>query len=284
MSDKPVIIIGAARSGTKFTRALVAAGQTYSAVPYDVNYVWRHGNHGHPHDALSPEAVAPDIGQYIRRVLTRMAGSPVFVEKTVSNTLRVPFVDAIFPGARYIHLIRNGRDVVESSYRMWHKPSEPGYLLDKLRYFPITDLPYAFWYVKNKLLARLRPGNHPAIWGVRYPGIESDLRRLGVAGVCARQWVESVRRAAAAFEHIDPARQLTIRYEELVSDSGTLDRIAEFLDQPDPDALRAYYHENLRSGTGGKWGKTFDSDTRALIMDIIGDTQEALGYPRPTGR
>jgi len=40
----------------------------------------------------------------------------VVVEKTPSNVLRIPFINEVFPEARYIHIYRNGYDSVSSTY------------------------------------------------------------------------------------------------------------------------------------------------------------------------
>ena len=37
------------------------------------------------------------------------------VEKTCANTLRLPFVDKVLPEARYLHIVRDGVDVVASA-------------------------------------------------------------------------------------------------------------------------------------------------------------------------
>ena len=38
-----VIVLGAARSGTKMLRDAIAANNGGFKVPYDINYVWRQG-------------------------------------------------------------------------------------------------------------------------------------------------------------------------------------------------------------------------------------------------
>src|SRR5688572_31535031 len=86
----PVIILGAARSGTKLLRALVAATRCYVEVPFDVNYIWRYGNESCSHDALNPEHLTERTKRFVRERIGRCAGLPnssmAFVEKTVSNT------------------------------------------------------------------------------------------------------------------------------------------------------------------------------------------------------
>ena len=67
MSERsPVFIIGAARSGTKFLRDVLAASPEVACVPYDVNYIWRYKNENYPHDALAVESITKKIKFSIR--------------------------------------------------------------------------------------------------------------------------------------------------------------------------------------------------------------------------
>ena len=157
-----VILIGAARSGTKFLRSLLGVDAKVGEVPYDVNYIWRYGNEAYPDDALPVSLAAPRIKAYIRRLLSKQASMgtarSILVEKTVSNTLRIPFVREVFPEARFIHLIRSGRDVTESAMRMWLSPPDWRYLLQKARSFPVSNFGYAAWYLWNVVFGAVRSG------------------------------------------------------------------------------------------------------------------------------
>ena len=120
----PVIILGAARSGTRLLRSLVASGEQHAEVPYDVNYIWRFGNESCPDDCLAASTVNDQLRAFVHRRLAKCAHAkpdqPI-VEKTVSNVLRIPFVQSIYPEAKYVFLMRNGRDVIESAYRCWQQ-------------------------------------------------------------------------------------------------------------------------------------------------------------------
>jgi hypothetical protein len=50
----PIFLVGAARSGTKFLRDILVAGQGTAAVPYDLNYIWRYRVADVSHDILDP--------------------------------------------------------------------------------------------------------------------------------------------------------------------------------------------------------------------------------------
>src|SRR2546430_7511188 len=61
MSFQPVIVIGAARSGTKLLRDCLGTADEFAVVPYDINYLWRLGNEQFPNDELTPEQLTPKI-------------------------------------------------------------------------------------------------------------------------------------------------------------------------------------------------------------------------------
>ena len=72
--------------------------------------------------------------------------------KTCSNSLRVNFVNEIFPEAKYIFLVRNGIDVVASMKKRWKTKFEPLFIFKKALYTPITDMPYyTIKYLYNRL-------------------------------------------------------------------------------------------------------------------------------------
>src|SRR5690606_11626506 len=144
----PLIIIGAARSGTNILRDTLARLPGFETWDCDeINPIWRHGNTGWPNDEIPADRTHGRVKPYIRRQflkLWRRSGKPAFViEKTCANTLRVPFVDAVLPEAKYLHLVRNGFDVVASSRKRWkgelEVPSLP-YFLAKAKYVPLRDI------------------------------------------------------------------------------------------------------------------------------------------------
>ncbi|ELR99054.1 sulfotransferase [Gloeocapsa sp. PCC 73106] len=219
MSCNFLILIGAARSGTKLVRDLIATHPDVAKVPYDINYIWRLGNQSYPHDLLSPEQITPEIAAKIRTKLKRFQGKqPLLVEKTVGNCLRVPFVHNILPEARFIHLLRDGMDVVESVYRQWMAPPEWNYLYQKAISFPWLDsFDYGWEYGQNlfkKLLGK--DVKKTGIWGVRYPGIDEDLATRDLLTVCAIQWSYCVETAFKDFNNLPSESVLTLHYEDLV--------------------------------------------------------------------
>lgn len=279
---QPLILIGAARSGTKMLRDLIAGHPRVARVPYDINFIWRLGNEELPHDEIpargGTRAVRGRIRRFVRGSLT--PGATCVVEKTVSNCLRVPFVASVFPEARYIHLIRDGRDVVESVYRQWSAPPDWSYILRKGRWFPLREASgYALGYAL-KLARRVGSDSAPVeAWGQRYEGIDEDLRARDLIEVCAIQWARSVEKASADLATIPPGRVLTVRYEEFVqAPLPHLHEISRFIGvDPDP------YDQNERVGKVttkhvGKGQRELAPELRALAEPWMARSLAHLDY------
>ena len=282
---RPIILIGAGRSGTKFLRSLIAASEYVAEIPYDVGYVWRYGNESAPNDEFTVAMLRDDLRQYIRKTIPKLIDKKTlshkeifFVEKSVPNTLRVEYVNAIFPDALYIHLIRDGRAVTESSLRMWNTPPEHNYLLKKLKYFPLTNYKYAFWYAINMLRGRLSSKRAQAIWGPRYNNIEEDIRHLPLEIVCARQWKECVEKASSQLSKIEAQRVLEVRYESLMKDPNEINRICEFIGVSDCGLIREKYNDTLNNTNLSKWKDGLTASQMEVVNKEISSLIEKLGY------
>jgi hypothetical protein len=80
---------------------------------FEAHGVWAVAGRGaNGSDRLTEVHVTPDVERRVRRRLHRKveAGS-LLVEKNPRGSLRVPFLRALFPRARFVHIVRDGRDV-----------------------------------------------------------------------------------------------------------------------------------------------------------------------------
>ncbi|WP_422026163.1 sulfotransferase family protein [Roseovarius sp.] len=245
----PLIIIGAGRSGTNALRDALTRLPGFATWPCDeINPIWRHGNLDWPNDEIPPERATPTVRRSIRRAFRRIwrqRGQPDFVvEKTCANALRVSFVDAVLPEARYIHIVRNGFDIVASARKRWRGELEvPGlpYYLAKARYAPLSDLPrYAVSALRNRLAIKLGRKEHFDSWGPRFAGLEA-LSDAPLDEIVARQWAACVNASDAAFAQTATSRVLELRYEDLTTDpAANLAGITSWLDAPlDEGVVRA---------------------------------------------
>lgn len=280
----PIFLIGAARSGTKFARSILAASEATAAIEYDVNYIWRYGNEKIEHDELDIASLTPKIKKHIRNQLDRLAGiseeAPLtLVEKTVSSTLRIPFIDAIYPEARYIHLMRDGRAVTESSMRMWQAPPDTGSLFKKLRQMPWSSAGYVAWFGYNFVKGLVTGRGGGQVWGPRYNSIMSDIaKERPLVEICALQWQRSIDNACEDLKSIDPKNVFTLSYNDLV---GSEDRILEMLDFAgieDKATVMEHYHATVRGGNDEKWRERLNDDDKDKMLSLITPTLERLNF------
>lgn len=279
----PIIIIGAGRSGTKFLRDVLKGSPEVSAVPFDVGYVWKIGNENIAHDELAGSTV-PEQANLIRSLLFRLAspklsaGTKYLVEKTVSNSLRLEFVHQIFPDAKFIHLIRDGRAVTESAVRMWRQPPKAGYLWKKLRYFPWRSYRHAIWYAANLVRGKLTAGRGQLVWGPRYDGIEEDARLLPLPVTCARQWKKCVTAARRGLSGIPESNVLEVRYEELVSSDKAITDICDFIGLEDKGLVVDLFRKKLQPQNDDKWRTGLTGPELEQVLEEIGSTLTEMGY------
>lgn len=278
IQPRPVFVIGAARSGTKYLRDLVTESPSTCVIPFDVNFLWRLGSESSPHDELSGSDLSPAQRERVRRSIVRAAAwkpGKVLVEKTVSNALRVDFVKTIFPEARFVHLIRDGRSVIESVRRVWDIPTTLKYKISKLRYYPWTNLRYAARVVSDSL-----PGNRTTkrVWGVRYNGIDKDLESQSRLQICANQWVNCIEISRKQLADVPPTDVLNIRYEDMLQDENVFQGYCDFVGIPSDDSVRQAHGARTRTDTTEKWRGCFTEQDIQEVAPIIDPIQQRLGY------
>lgn len=281
-SDSPIILLGAARSGTKFLRDCLAASPGVNAVPFDVNYVWRFGSEKEPDDMLNVNKLTDKTINFVRKTLPSLAkvnSDEFLIEKTVSNTLRLPYVDRIYPKARFVHLIRDGRDVTESAMRQWTEKPDTKALLTKLKSMPLQNLGYVGWYGKNMISGMVGGGRQGGkVWGPRYSGIEEDVKNLSLAEVCAWQWRHCIEKSFKDIESIDPQRIEEIRYEDLIDSPEAIRSLARKLALPDPDACANALIRNLRPNSGVPAWTKLPKQSKDDLESIVSEPLKKLGY------
>lgn len=279
--QRQVIVIGAARSGTKFARDILAASTEVAKVPYDVNYVWRLYNENVSHDELDPASATPKVISAIHAQLNRLAkpksqASKLIIEKSVSNSLRVPFVNRVFPNAKYIHLVRDGRAVTESAMRLWTAKPDLKALTEKLRAMSPSNYRYVLWFGSNFAKGLLSGRIGGRVWGPRYKGILDDVDHLSLAEVCAKQWQRSVELSLQDLSEIPSGRVFTLSYSQLVSDRDIVRDLAEFSGISDIETVLQHHRDSVRPGNDDKWRDQLHPQTIDRINQLLQPTLDRL--------
>jgi len=223
--DRPVIILAAPRSGSTllFESLSKAAG------------LWTIGGESHvlieSIAALNPVSGAVDSNRltasqaspriiaalrqnFARQLrdrdgqrLLRSGAQPVrMLEKTPKNALRQPFLEQVFPGARYIWLVRDPRQNIASMMDAWQAG----------RWVTYRKLPG--WQGKWSLL--LPPG-----WREQ---LDQPLE-----SICAWQWRAANATIRSDLADLDRNRWLKMDYQSLIDDPlGCCRKLSEFMDIP----------------------------------------------------
>ena len=284
MGRQVVIIVGAARSGTKYLRDILASAPNAAKVPYDINYIWRYGHEDYASDMFPPAFATPKIASFIRRQVARLSGvsaedEAVVLEKTVGSSLRVPFCDTVFPDAKFVHLVRDGRAVTESSMRQWQAPPDWRRLIEKFRGIPLQNIGYALWFFSNYARGLFSGRGGGSVWGPRYPGMSEDVAaHKPLAAICARQWAASVETASNDLDALPDDRSITIRYEDLVAGDAALRRVGAFCGLEDLDAVAARHNERVDASTDEKWRGSMSAAEKTAMFAEIDPLLHRLGY------
>ncbi|MHA3703899.1 sulfotransferase family protein [Jatrophihabitans sp. YIM 134969] len=249
--DRPVFVVGSPRSGTTFT------AETIAAVPGFVDL-----GELKPLKGRLPELVElpPEVaGRRVRRILARsqrvgLTSGERGIEQTPETTFLIPAIATDLPGARFVHLTRDGRDVVASLLaKGWlgqtQRTDEVGQVFGRSA---------RFW---------VEPGRAEEFEAA------SEVRRA------AWVWRRYETTASASLAEL-PGRALAIRYEEMVADpAATGRRVAAFLDAGDRETEFVRAFAAARTTASGRWRTDLSAEALAEVEAEAGPLLRELGYP-----
>lgn len=279
---EPIVIVGAPRSGTTFLGNLFGSLPTL-ALAHEHRLTWRYGNDRRS-DILSPADARPEVRRYIRQRLAEVVHSSSavrLVEKLPANCLRLGFVDAVLPGARYIHILRDGRDAVPSIARKWQSEGKLGSVAIE-RHRMLRRFREATWrqrgHYTGQVVRRLLPASRsaPPLWGPQLPGIGDMVNEIGAVGVAAMQWRTCVELAVAYGRSNLGDRYVEIRFEEL--DRERVAALAAFAGVDDAAALVDRFEERYAPPARTDWDDALTGAERQLMHGLVDATRQLVGY------
>jgi hypothetical protein len=211
--QSPIFVIGCPRSGTTLLLDALRASGELAAVQSEGHVLWDEFHHPRDHgwssDAVASSGIAGQERAYLYLAIRLFARGGRFVDKTPANCLRVPYLEALFPGATFVFLRRRGADNVSSLMEGWRaRPRFVRYRLPE----PLTGIDAL-------------GGDH---WSfVLVPGWR-ELRAASLEEICAHQYVEC-NEAVLDARATSAASWIDLAYEDLVASPA--------------DALRRVYDE-----------------------------------------
>lgn len=301
-----VMILGAGRSGTNLLADVIGTEPGFHNT-VENRYIWNYGQKTLAHDVRGADEATPKVVGFIRDFFARQATKTGMqpLDKTPSNVFRIPFAQAVFPQAKFIHIVRDGRANIYSRVREWHggnavvadQQSDGTALLrddyrsafvrrrlDRVREMLSSDsLP------PSRIPVFLRDNLGPFLrqlllretvrYGERFPGMTAHLRAYGTLATGGAQWREGVMQATHAGRRLGPERYIEIHYEDLLDrPAETWPRIAGFLGIAPDGPGAEWLNDNLRPNHAPDWSDPVYAEFLDTVEPFIRPTCEYLGY------
>ena len=227
----PVFVVGCSRSGTTITYETLAAAPQFLSLGWEIPQFWDslYGplNNGWDSEAAGAEHARPEHRDAALRYFYQRLGAGWVLDKTCINVMRIPYLHALFPRAKFVFIQRDGRDNVSSMIDGWHHGRTDGRF----------ELSYTLGHCPEEVA--IEDGRFRE-WAFFLPPGWRNYNHARLAEVCAFQWVSANRLALDARAAIPPQQWVQLRYEDIFERPVAMFRDAfERLGVPFTDELAA---------------------------------------------
>jgi len=281
---KPIIIVGTGRSGMNFLGDTIARHGSL-AVATEPRLIWKYGNDGKS-DALAPEDARPEVIAHIRSrfaTLIRQQGKERLIDVTPGNSVRLGFVERVFPDCQFVHFIRDGVDNVLSMRRFYavfartvrpeKDPVRDSFMMRRAREFRLRQVPGLAMEVFRHLAPDfLLPWIGPPVLGVRLPGMVAIRRETELLDVCFMQWRSSVEMACLHGRRLPADRYMECRIEGFsLEDVKEIFKFANLETSPE---VFGFFQKRFQSNRIGPAMQDADSEELKLLRERVEPTMQ----------
>ena len=263
----PVFIVGAPRSGTSLLGQILGKADNIYYLP-EPRFIWTNldrrldiWDYKYPikwgklfwKETDINQAMASRLARWLHYELFFSRGSRL-VEKTPLNVFRMTWLFAMFPEAKFIHLIRHGKDVALSAAEQFSRWFPQGYWESSRHYGIFKDYASSDPLLGDKL-------SHITEDMDNYP------RGLFI-------WLCSVTAGRKAGEQIGPGQYLEVQYEALTDNpTRSLEEMFSFIDEPLNQEMIHYAQALIHRNSINK----SDPDPEITAL-IAGELLDELAY------
>jgi hypothetical protein len=243
--------------------------------------VWSWGNGYRKHDILTEKDATPRIIRHIHETFDRFVterGKERFAEKTPNNAMRTRFIRAVYPDARFILIIRDGRSVINSTGKILEKGAPVERIWRRAKRTRLRDWPAQAPMAVSMLVRRLlkKPIRY---WGPRAPGWQSWLKAGDPPPVIlAKQWAGTL---LPGYRHAleEPESFYIMRYEDMISQPRrVLTEVAEFAQLTYPEQFVEDTVSRLDPTRAELWRTEIPRETLDLVRPHLEPALNELGY------
>lgn len=265
---KPVFILASPRSGSSLLFGILSRNKAFWTIGGESHGViegipeLRPLASGHDSNRLTADnagaAVRAALKERFIKLLRDCDGRPYLkaglaairmLEKTPKNALRVPFLNAVFPDALFIHLHRDPRENISSIMEAWR---------DGARYVSYTKL--EGW-----------DGN----WSLLLPPGWRGLRGKPLEQIAAFQWASANAHILDDLAQIPARRWISVSHADLIADPQTqVRRLCKFAGVPFDKHMAEVTsstlplsHSTLTPPSADKWKKN-EKEIMAVLPSV----------------
>ncbi len=298
MGQSVVFIVGSPRSGTSILEIILNT-HPFIAAWYEPYYLWETYFSCLEDDIWREAHLEEKNKRRIRdefEIFSSKSGKPIVLDKLPTHSFNIPIIRKIFPDAKWIHILRDGRDVTLSIKKKWEKRSRivqqknlPGFVKMVFQMLQIQP----FWrYRFMAIVFELRTRNllkssayfnksrwaGEAGWGPRFSDWRNYLKTHSTLEFNAMQWVHCVNSVRRNWPTLPDVNKIEIRYESLLREpEKTLMAVFETIGVECPPR---FFQEmpNLKSNNVDKWRHEFNPQEIQTILPILNPVLKETGY------